>query len=108
MPFCFIVLIIADITSKNTPLNLAGMAIERYIAICDPLHHAQVCTVHRTYIAIGVSWGVGAVPAMSDLSHVCSESRRERSRFGPKGSEHDPAARGAGVPVYALLRCPLV
>ncbi|XP_061074760.1 odorant receptor 131-2-like [Conger conger] len=67
MPVCCIVIIISLITHMNTPLNLAGMAIERYIAICDPLHHAEVCTVRRTYIALAITWGVAAVPAFSDL-----------------------------------------
>ncbi|KAL1272357.1 hypothetical protein QQF64_028219 [Cirrhinus molitorella] len=40
----------------NTPLILAGMAVERYVAICKPLHHHQICTVRRTYILISLIW----------------------------------------------------
>ncbi|XP_055068455.2 odorant receptor 131-2-like [Misgurnus anguillicaudatus] len=67
LPFCFILLIIASTTHKNTPLTLAGMAIERYIAICKPLHHPQICTVRRTYILVSLIWGVGVIPALADF-----------------------------------------
>ncbi|XP_056607180.1 odorant receptor 131-2-like [Triplophysa dalaica] len=67
VPFCILLLIIGSTTHKNTPLTLAGMAIERYIAICKPLHHSQICTVRRTYILISLIWGVGVIPALTDL-----------------------------------------
>ncbi|XP_036388560.1 odorant receptor 131-2-like [Megalops cyprinoides] len=64
---CAALVLIASFTSMNTPLNLAGMAVERYIAICNPLRHAQICTVRRTYILIALIWGVGVVPGLTDL-----------------------------------------
>ncbi|XP_059415322.1 odorant receptor 131-2-like [Carassius carassius] len=67
LPFCVSLLIISSTTHKNTPLTLAGMAIERYIAICKPLHHHQICTVRRTYILISLIWGVGVLPVLADL-----------------------------------------
>uniref|UniRef100_A0A672SK56 Odorant receptor, family H, subfamily 137, member 2 n=1 Tax=Sinocyclocheilus grahami TaxID=75366 RepID=A0A672SK56_SINGR len=66
-PFCVTLLIVAATTHKNTPLTLAGMAIERYIAICKPLHHHQICTVRRTYLLISLIWGVGVIPGLNDL-----------------------------------------
>ncbi|XP_012694062.2 odorant receptor 131-2-like [Clupea harengus] len=65
--FCCFFILVAVFTTRNTPVNLAGMAIERYIAICDPLRHAQICTVHRTYVLIGLIWLVCVVPAITDL-----------------------------------------
>ncbi len=67
LPFCATLLIISSTTHKNTPLTLAGMAVERYIAICNPLHHHQICTVRRTYILISLIWGVGVIPGLNDL-----------------------------------------
>lgn len=43
------------------------MALERYIAVCKPLHHTQICTVTRTYVVIGLIWGVSFIPAFIDI-----------------------------------------
>ncbi|XDV48643.1 hypothetical protein PO909_018030 [Leuciscus waleckii] len=64
---CCILLLIASSVYKNTALNLAGMAIERYVAICYPLHHARICTVQNTKILIGIIWLMGALPGIVDL-----------------------------------------
>lgn len=65
--FCCVLVIIASATQKNTPLILAAMAIERYIAICKPLHHSQICTLHRTFILNVLIWGGGLIPPLTDL-----------------------------------------
>ncbi|XP_066520102.1 odorant receptor 131-2-like [Hoplias malabaricus] len=64
---CSVLLLFASTTSENSPLNLAGMAIERYIAICKPLHHPLMCSVNRTYILIGLIWFLNFVPALTDI-----------------------------------------
>ncbi|XP_012694059.2 odorant receptor 131-2-like [Clupea harengus] len=64
---CCILVMTGSTTRKNTTIILASMAIERYIAICKPLRHAQICTVRRTYIIIALTWGVGFVPALVDV-----------------------------------------
>ncbi|XP_066520094.1 odorant receptor 131-2-like [Hoplias malabaricus] len=64
---CSVLLLFATTTSENTPMNLAGMAIERYIAICKPLHHPLLCSVNRTYILIGLIWFLNFVPALADI-----------------------------------------
>lgn len=64
---CCTLIVVTSTTHKNTPLNLAAMAVERYIAICKPLHHAQICTVRRTYFLIGLIWCVGVIPGLADV-----------------------------------------
>uniref|UniRef100_I3JCY1 Olfactory receptor, family 90, subfamily D, member 1 n=1 Tax=Oreochromis niloticus TaxID=8128 RepID=I3JCY1_ORENI len=63
-PCCVMLLI--TITTNN-PLNLAGMAVERYIAVCRPLHHSQLCTVQRAYALIALIWAVSFIPSISDV-----------------------------------------
>lgn len=65
--FCCVLLMSAIFTTLNTPLTLASMAIERYIAICNPLRHVQICTVHKTHILIGLIWTLSAIQVLPDL-----------------------------------------
>lgn len=64
---CCIIILLAVFTTRNTPLSLAGMAVERYVAICKPLHYAQICTVRRTYLLISFIWFLCVAPDIIDL-----------------------------------------
>uniref|UniRef100_A0A3P9KKQ8 Odorant receptor, family H, subfamily 134, member 1 n=1 Tax=Oryzias latipes TaxID=8090 RepID=A0A3P9KKQ8_ORYLA len=64
---CCVFILVAVFTTRNTPINLASMAIERYVAVCEPLRYAEVCTVRRTYLAIGLMWFLCAAPDVTDL-----------------------------------------
>lgn len=65
--FCSIMLVTIILTTLNTPLNLASMAIERYIAICLPLRYGQICTVRKTYTLIGLMWAVSLLAILPDF-----------------------------------------
>ncbi|XP_056245330.1 odorant receptor 131-2-like [Seriola aureovittata] len=51
--FCCLIITFAVFTTLNTPLNLAVMAVECYIAICLPLRHADaVSTLPDVFIVV--------------------------------------------------------
>uniref|UniRef100_A0A3Q0RR39 Si:dkeyp-3f10.17 n=1 Tax=Amphilophus citrinellus TaxID=61819 RepID=A0A3Q0RR39_AMPCI len=64
---CCILLMTAVVTTRSTPLLLAGMAVERYISICFPLHYSQMCTIPRTLLLIGVIFILTTTPPIIDL-----------------------------------------
>ncbi|XP_044040141.1 odorant receptor 131-2-like isoform X2 [Siniperca chuatsi] len=64
---CCVFILIALFTTENTPLNLACMAVECYIAICIPLRHMQICTVKRTLMLIGLIWVTSMLSVLPDL-----------------------------------------
>ena len=64
---CCILILLTVLTTENTPLNLACMAMECYIAVCFPLRHVQICTVKRTLTLIGLIWATSILSALPDL-----------------------------------------
>ncbi|XP_024916030.1 olfactory receptor 4K15-like [Cynoglossus semilaevis] len=64
---CCLLIMTAVLTTRSTPLLLAGMALERYIAICFPLHYSQMCTVQRTTVLIGLIFALTSAPPITDL-----------------------------------------
>ncbi|XP_043977866.1 odorant receptor 131-2-like [Gambusia affinis] len=64
---CVLILLPAILTTRNTPLNLACMAAECYISVCFPLRHGNICTVKKTYIAIGIMWVISLLTILPDI-----------------------------------------
>ncbi|XP_068578337.1 odorant receptor 131-2-like [Cebidichthys violaceus] len=64
---CCLIITFTVFTTLNTPLNVAFMAVECYIAICLPLRHAELCTIKRTYILIGSIWAMSAISTLPDV-----------------------------------------
>ncbi|XP_069025643.1 odorant receptor 131-2-like [Embiotoca jacksoni] len=64
---CCIFILIALFTTENTPLNLACMAVECYIAVCFPLRHAHICTVRKTTVWIALIWTTSVLSVLPDL-----------------------------------------
>ncbi|KAG8007259.1 hypothetical protein GBF38_008496 [Nibea albiflora] len=64
---CCLVILPAIFTTQNTPLNLAFMAAECYIAVCIPLRYNNICTVKRTYIVIGIIWTLSSLSVLPDV-----------------------------------------
>nr|XP_014351726.1 PREDICTED: uncharacterized protein LOC106705986 [Latimeria chalumnae] len=72
VPVCSLLIFMSFVTYLSTPLNLAVMSLERYIAICFPLRHAEICCVERAWIAMMAIWITGSAPSIADniLLHV--------------------------------------
>ncbi|XP_076605857.1 odorant receptor 131-2-like [Chaetodon auriga] len=64
---CCLLILPAIFTTQNTPLNLAFMAAECYIAVCIPLRYNYICTVKRTYIVIGMIWTLSSLSVLPDV-----------------------------------------
>ncbi|XP_037642387.1 odorant receptor 131-2-like [Sebastes umbrosus] len=64
---CCTFILLALFATENTPLNLACMAVECYIAICIPLRHMQICTLKRTLMLIGLIWATSMLSVLPDL-----------------------------------------
>ncbi|XP_061584245.1 odorant receptor 131-2-like [Cololabis saira] len=65
--FCCFMVTFVTLVTLNTPLNLAVMAVECYIAICFPLRHSKLCTIKRTYVLIGCIWALSAGTIVPDF-----------------------------------------
>ncbi|XP_057215734.1 odorant receptor 131-2-like [Triplophysa rosa] len=65
---CVILLVAATVIYQVSILNLALMSLERYVAICFPLRHADITTFRRTHMAIGVVWMISWIKPMSELT----------------------------------------
>ncbi|XP_061074761.1 odorant receptor 131-2-like [Conger conger] len=64
---CCPLVMTAVLTTRATPLILAGMAVERYLAICFPLHYQQICTISRTLLLVAVVLFLSAAMPLTDL-----------------------------------------
>ncbi|XP_073323686.1 odorant receptor 131-2-like [Pagrus major] len=64
---CCLFVVPAIMTTQNTPLNIAFMAAECYIAVCIPLRYNNLCSVKRTYIVIGIIWTCSSFSVLPDV-----------------------------------------
>ncbi|XP_023254474.1 uncharacterized protein LOC111648957, partial [Seriola lalandi dorsalis] len=79
---CCIFILFALFTTENTPLNLACMAVECYIAICVPLRHMRICTVKRTLMLIGLIWTTSMLSVLPDLFITLATEPLDLLNFG--------------------------
>uniref|UniRef100_UPI003AB070A4 odorant receptor 131-2-like n=1 Tax=Centroberyx gerrardi TaxID=166262 RepID=UPI003AB070A4 len=55
---CLIIIMVTALTTDISPLNLAVMSLERYVAVCFPLRHASIVTIRSTIAVIAAIWAV--------------------------------------------------
>ncbi|KAM4702127.1 odorant receptor 131-2-like [Discoglossus pictus] len=77
MSFCYILITASSTSFKVTPYNLAVMALERYVAICLPLRHGELCTRQSANIAIAVIWAIGLIPNIGDFIALSSSVNKD-------------------------------
>ncbi|XP_056613367.1 odorant receptor 131-2-like [Triplophysa dalaica] len=58
---CCIFCTLMSLLSICTPVTLAAMCLERYVAICMPLRHSSISTPKNTFIGLLVIWTVSFV-----------------------------------------------
>ncbi|XP_068121944.1 odorant receptor 131-2-like [Hyperolius riggenbachi] len=75
-PVCYIMVMMSMVTLRTSPYNLATMALERYVAICFPLHHCMLCSTKRAKIAILVTWILAFFPYMCEIIIMPSLSKK--------------------------------
>ncbi|XP_071769125.2 odorant receptor 131-2-like [Centroberyx gerrardi] len=55
---CLIIIMVTALTTDISPLNLAVMSLERYVAVCFPLRHASIVTISSTITVVAAIWAV--------------------------------------------------
>ncbi|XP_012709450.2 odorant receptor 131-2-like [Fundulus heteroclitus] len=64
---CLIFFIVSSLYNYVTPLTLTAMSLERYAAICMPLHHGELCTMSRALQGILTIHSIGFIPCLVTL-----------------------------------------
>ncbi|XP_053176178.1 odorant receptor 131-2-like [Scomber japonicus] len=61
---CVIMSIVLLLYSFVTPITLTAMTLERFVAICMPLQHAELCSAHRALHCILIIHGLSSMPCI--------------------------------------------
>nr|ABC43470.1 odorant receptor [Takifugu rubripes] len=69
-PVCGILSVVGVLTSDISPLTLVVMSLERYVAVCYPLRHADVITIRNTVLMIFVIWAFSLLSGLIRVSLV--------------------------------------
>ncbi|KAJ1120372.1 hypothetical protein NDU88_008542 [Pleurodeles waltl] len=64
---CYVLVAISATSFINSPNSLAAMSLERYVAICYPLQHSEICRVERSWVAIIAISAIGFLPVFIDI-----------------------------------------
>ncbi|KAG8001865.1 Mu-type opioid receptor [Nibea albiflora] len=65
---CVIISVVVLAYNIVTPVTLTVMTLERYVAICMPLRHAELCSTRSTKHCILIIHGLSSVPCIVVLS----------------------------------------
>ncbi|XP_060929660.1 odorant receptor 131-2-like [Limanda limanda] len=65
---CITIYIILSLYMFVTPVTLTAMTLERYLAICLPLRHAELCSPRSTLHGILIIYSLSSLPCIVFLS----------------------------------------
>ncbi|XP_039987222.1 odorant receptor 131-2-like [Xiphias gladius] len=65
---CLSIYIVMSMYTFVTPVTLTAMTLERYVAICMPLRHAELCSTRSALHCILIIHGLSSVPCIVVLS----------------------------------------
>lgn len=71
---CMVTYAFINILNFATPLTLTAMCLERYVAICMPLRHAEITSAHRAASCIFVIHALSSVMQLIIFSMVVSSA----------------------------------
>ncbi|XP_040902422.1 odorant receptor 131-2-like [Toxotes jaculatrix] len=67
---CIIICVVPFLYLTVTPVTLTAMTLERYVAICMPLRHGDLCSTRNTMHGILIIHGLSSVPCIVILSTI--------------------------------------
>uniref|UniRef100_A0A4W6EFD6 G-protein coupled receptors family 1 profile domain-containing protein n=1 Tax=Lates calcarifer TaxID=8187 RepID=A0A4W6EFD6_LATCA len=67
---CIIISVVVILYLTVTPVTLTVMTLERYVAICMPLRHGELCSTRSTMHCILIIHGLSSVPCILILSTI--------------------------------------
>ncbi|XP_047450686.1 odorant receptor 131-2-like [Mugil cephalus] len=68
MWLCVIIYVVMSVYTFVTPVTLTAMTLERYVAICLPLRHGELCSMRTALHLILIIHGLSLIPCVVILS----------------------------------------
>ncbi|XP_029373544.1 odorant receptor 131-2-like [Echeneis naucrates] len=64
MWLCIIISMVVFLYTTVTPVTLTAVTLERYVAVCMPLHHGELCSTRNTINCILIIHALSSVPSI--------------------------------------------
>nr|XP_040059793.1 odorant receptor 131-2-like [Gasterosteus aculeatus aculeatus] len=65
---CVIIFIVSSLYTFVTPVTLTAMTLERYVAVCRPLRHGELCSTRRALHCVLIIHSLSAIPCVFILA----------------------------------------
>uniref|UniRef100_A0A3Q3WYI0 G-protein coupled receptors family 1 profile domain-containing protein n=1 Tax=Mola mola TaxID=94237 RepID=A0A3Q3WYI0_MOLML len=73
---CVTLYIVLSVYTFVTPITLTAMSLERFVAICMPLRHSELCSMRSSLHCILIVHGLSSVPCVVFLSIFFASATR--------------------------------